>query len=492
MSNLLRRLLTIAAIVVFVSADLMSQFSRTEAMGGLSFSIVDRDQTLSPYDFGGNPAGLHMKEKESSLRMTGYDANSWGNYRRKYDTEGTMNVGASFQQIQQLGDHGTFSGRTSYDFENRRNFYRSLKKDSYGGESFFLADSTAADFEYKGPKVDLLYSWEPIQDLAVGGLVTYQLTDGLKKAFSYAKTVYRNTELLGGLAYTPCEEVVIGGTVKYFDSQESIEASDVNLLDVELFYFRGDNLFVSKRASSMTAKIKKQGMTFGSQFFWKSGNDLSIGVQANYTPADAKILKPYTSSGQTFDEVEESYAAFTYVDAQVQAHYRCTNDLLLGVSAGYFNDQSWSKISDKELLIWKWNVWKFVAGAGGSYQVMPFLLVGVEYELSRSEADSSKYIDARRIQQTSLDHALRAGVESKIADEVFVRAGAGYGVKEHDMVSGGNDCKTYKVTCGAGFPISRVLTIDVNCQYLRIAPAAPVNVSRSFLSGILSFELHDF
>ncbi len=485
----MNRFSKIILTTIILSLNIFSQFSRTEGMGSLSFSLVDKDLSLSPYDFGGNPAGLYLDEKESILKMGAFGGNDWGRYRRKYDAEGTMNAGISFQEIKTLGENGTFSGFTSYNYENRRNYYRSLKKDPYNGESFFFSDTTAADFRYRGPSVDLTYSWEPVSDLNAGITVSYQLLDGLKKQFSYAKTIYRNTEIQAGLTYTPFDRVMIGGMVEYFDSQESIEASDVNLLDVELYYFRGDNLFISKRSSSMTGKIKKKGIAFGSQFFWDNGDDISIGVQANYRPSDSKLLKPFSSSIQTFDEVEDSYAAFEYSDIQLKTQYKYNDDILFGIFGGYYHEYSWSKISLKDLLIWEWDVKKYLFGAGGSYQLNSSLLVGFEYEIASSNADSSKYIDNKIVKNTSIDHTIRAGAEYKVCDEIFLRAGFNYGFMAHDLVYGGDRCTVKKITCGAGFPLSDVLSVDAQLQYRITTPEFPANIVRNYINGNISIKL---
>jgi hypothetical protein len=475
--------------MIMFSLNLFSQFSRTDGMGSLSFSIVDKDLSLSPYDFGGNPAGLYHDEKESILKMGAYGGNDWGKYRRKYDAEGTMNAGASFREVKTLGEHGTFLGSTSYNYENRRNYYRSLKKDMYTGESFFFTDTTAADFRYMGPNVALTYSLELADNICAGVTVSYQLLEGLKKQFSFAKSIYRNTELQAGLTYAPFERVMIGGSVEYFDSQESIEASDVNLLDVELYYFRGDNLFVSKRSSSMTGNIKKKGIAFGSQLFWDNGDDISVGIQANYMPSDSKLLKPFSSSAQSFDEVEDSYAAFEFSDVQLKSQYKCSDDLLLGIFGGYDHEYSWSKISLKNLLIWEWDVTKYRFGAGSSYQLNSSLLAGFEYEIASANADSSKYIDNKIVNRTSVDHTIRVGAEYKVSDDIFLRAGFNYGFMDHDLVYGGDRCTVKKITWGAGFPVTEAISVDAQLQYRVISPESPANIIRTYINGIISIQL---
>lgn len=486
------RLTIVVLLSLLFSVTSMAQVSRIAGMGDLKFSFVDEDLSLSPYDFGGNPAWLIMDEKESYLRITPTYGNSWGNYRQKYDSEGNTNLGTSFHGIKTLGDLGTFSGFTSYNYENRRNYYRTLKKDSYNGEAFNLTDTTSSNFRYMGPKVVLMYSWEPVEGLYAGSSVSYELLDGLKEKYSYAQTIYRNAELQVGLAVNFIDNFVIGANVKYADSQEAIEAKDVNLLDVELRNYRGDNYYVGRRGSTLTNKIQKHGFTFGSQLFWDDGEKLSIGLQTNYTPSDSRVLKPFSTSTESFDEVEDSYAAFKFFDLQIKAQYKFDNELTLSAYTGYFDDYSWSKISPKELLIWEWDVNKTVLGFGSSYQISSSLIIGLEYEFSHSAVDSSKYIDNLHLNIKSNDHTIRCGAEYKIAEEIFLRGGFNYGFKEHDLIYGGDDCKSYKLTCGIGFPLFNSMYVNANIQYITVSPNNPIHISRNYLTGNISIELKTF
>jgi opacity protein-like surface antigen len=337
-----------------------------------------------------------------------------------------------------------------------------------------------------------MYSWEVLDGLYAGSSVSYELLDGLKEKYSYAKTIFRNAELQAGLAINFINNIVIGVDVRYSDSQEAIEAKDVNLLDVELRNYRGDNYFVGRRGSTVTSKIQKHGFTFGSQLFWDDGEKLSIGLQTNYTPSDSKILKPFSTTTTSFDEVEDSYAAFEFFDLQLKTQYKYDNDFTLGAYAGYFDDYSWSKISPKELLIWEWDIKKTVIGFGSSYQLSSSLIIGLEYEFSHSAVDSSKYIDNLHLNIKSNDHTIRCGAEYKIAEEIFLRGGVNYGFKEYDLIYGGTDCNIYKYTAGVGFPLLDILTIDANLQYTNISPAKPRNSSRSYLSGNISLVLRTF
>ncbi len=485
------RSIKIFCLVTIVSFDLFPQTSRTDGLAGLSFSIDDKDHSISVFDFGGNPAGLSADEKESLLKIGTSYKNNWGEYRRKYDPEGSMITGIAFQEIRNLGERGTFSGSTSYDYENRRNYYRSVKRDPYNGESFFFTDTTAADFRYMGPTVDLMYSWEPISDISLGGSITYQLLDGLKKEFTFAKSTFRDAEIQAGITAALSDKLTVGGTIKYIDSQESIEASDVNLMDVELYYFRGDNLFISKRSGSMTGKIKKHGVAYGTQLVWDNGTIL-VGLQGNYLPSDSRLFKPFSSSSQVFNEAEDSYAAFEHTDIQLKCQLVITEKCRMGVTSSYMKNSGWSKISAKDLLVWKWSSGKISMGAGGSYQLGDDLMAAVEYEICSTETDSSKFIDAKNISRSSVDQRFRAGTEYRINDGNYVRAGFSLTTQPYDMIFGGTNCATHLWTIGAGIVLTDQITADAALQYQQRSASMPLNVTRSYINGLITLTLRTF
>jgi opacity protein-like surface antigen len=488
---MLKLSLKILLVLSALSTTLTAQVNRTETMGGLKFSVTDRDLSLTPYDFGNNPAWLCVDEKETFLRITPEYGNSWGNYNRKFDPVGEMNLGASFHGVKKLGELGTFSGFTSYNYENRRDYNRTLMKDTYSGQAFNITDTTKSNFRYAGPKVVLMYSWQPITNLYAGGFVSYKLLDGLKEKFSYAKTIYRDTELGAGLAYDFSDNFIIGTNLAYFDSQESIEASDVNLFEVELFYFRGDKYFVSKRGSSITGKIRRQGFNYGTQLNWHNGEKFSAGVQINYSPSVSKLLRPTTVSGEVFSEVEDSYADFKSMDIQIKSQYRFSDDLLLGGYAAYFNNKSWSKISSKELLTWEWQNKKVIVGGGASYQLNDELLIAAEYEFSNTNADSTKHIDKTANEINTSDHELRIGSEYKIFENTLVRTGIKFGLREYDLVYGGKDCSYYRVSGGFSFPLFDSITLDTNVYYSRVRTEGN-NLYKNYLSASFGLTLKTF
>jgi opacity protein-like surface antigen len=485
---MLKKIFILILFIVLYSGNSFSQVNRTQAMGGLTYSILDRDNHLISYSLDGNPAWLFINEKETYLRISPSLGNSWGDYHKVYDSEGTFDANATFTGIKTLGELGTFYGSTSYSYENRRNYYRTLKKDTYAGEAFYFTDTTSADFWYQGPQVQLMYSWPLLKDLYAGGSIYYEVLNGLKKKYVFAKTIYRDLNANFGLAYNVTNNFIAGASIKYNSSQEAIECADVNLTDVEVKNYRGETYYIAAKSSSITDKIQKQGVTFGTQLYWDDGEKIYLSLQCNYNPANTKVLKPYKSISDT----EDGYSAFEYLDVIFKGQYKISDDFLVGIYSTYSNDNSWSKNSMTDLLTWEWKIKRVTGGIGATYKVFPTLLLGLEYEYSSADVDSSKYIDRIFRKFTSGDHLVRAGVEYNLYENIFLRLGFNYGKVEHDILYGGENCKFLKVTGGVGFPLFDKMKVNAGIQYNSLTPGGTTSVFRKYLSGNIMIELNTF
>ncbi|MDP2302778.1 MAG: hypothetical protein Q8N03_10200 [Ignavibacteria bacterium] len=486
---MLRLLFIIVLMSLFSVNNVNAQISRTSAMGGLTYGIVDRDFSLTPYNFGGNPAWIVKDEVETFLDITPSVQNSWGDYRRTYDSEGSINYGTAFKGVKRLEDKGTFVGFTSYNYEIVRNLYRTLRRDTYSGEAFFMIDTTKGDFRYSGPIVNLTYSWEPFDNLYAGVSGHYQILDGLKQVYTNAQSIYREVAVNVGLAYQLSYEFVIASNIKYSDFQETVEAKDVNLLEVEVFNYRGDTYFVGKRGSSVTQKLNRKKIEYAGQLFYQPSNRLSMALQTTITPQVAKVLVPQSG----LIDVEEGYTDFHTIDFKFKSQYSISDAWLMGISTGYNDRKCWSNNSKKNLLLWDWDVNEIFGGIGTSYKFdfLP-LLIGGEIEFSSLKADSSKYIDTRFINVTSFNNLVRFGAEYEFMTNHFIRAGINYGNNEIDLLSGGSDVKSLLLTAGFGLPVSSVLYINANIQYKKLSTTDIVDLHRSGLSTFITMRLNTF
>ena len=66
---------------------LLSQQSRLDALGGLSYSIIDIDSQLDPYILGGNPAWLVNSQVNPRLEITPLFNQSKGDYIRYFESD---------------------------------------------------------------------------------------------------------------------------------------------------------------------------------------------------------------------------------------------------------------------------------------------------------------------------------------------------------------------------------------------------------------------
>ncbi len=332
----IRSLLFTFILLLLLSSSCLAQLSRTEAMGGLTFSIIDRDQSLNLFDFGGNPAWLIEDEFSQRLEVTPSLNNSWGNYRRPFSAEGVYNYRAGFVGIKPLGESGTFRGKADYNYEIRRNNYRTLKKDTYAGEAFYFNDTTSGEVRFNGPRFEFMHSLQLFNDLYIGASAAYQIMDGLKKVYTYAETLYRNVDIDLGTAYRISDALTIGIDYRFEDTQERIKADDVNLLTVETYHYRGETFAIQLSGSSQDYKLKKRRNTLSSQLVYAFNENFDLGIKGSYSIADTKVLFPVSS----LIDVEDGYANFTNYDFELAAAYNLSDKSKIGLIASYANHES--------------------------------------------------------------------------------------------------------------------------------------------------------
>lgn len=172
--------------LLLLTAGLNAQSIRTESMGGLGYSIIDEDNSLTPFDFGDNPAWLMNDQKHDWLKIVPSTQNSWGDYKRAYDPERKSLSGILFRGVKVLED-GVFLGQTTYEYDYRKEVSRSLKYNTYNGEAFYMNDSTTGNFRYHGPSMKFSYSFEPADNLFAGASASYKILNGLKNTYSRAE-----------------------------------------------------------------------------------------------------------------------------------------------------------------------------------------------------------------------------------------------------------------------------------------------------------------
>ncbi len=431
-------------------------------MGGMSFSVKDVDSQLDPFNFGGNPAWISEGQKSQRLEIVPSSVFGWGSYHRYFDPDGITNYGASFSGIKPLGKSGTFKGTAVYQYLVRRGNNRALTYQPYSGSGYFFTDTTSGNFRYNGPTFEFLHGLEIYKNVFFGAAVDYQILDGLKNIYTYAQTLYRNVSGKIGLAYRFNDNFVLGFYYSLFDAQERIEASDINLLTVRTFLYRGEKYKIELRGTHQDFKIKNDGKSFNFQVFTAPLKNLRIGIKALYSIHRSRYLFPRNN---LIDD-EDGYTSYGESEVMANARYFYSKRLTLGFSAGYFDGNSWTKNSKRDLLIWKWKLKDAHFGLGLSF--LPFrnnILFAAEYEGHFVSADSMKYIDHITNTLSALNNRIRLGVEIPLTKKLTLRFGYNYLHLAHDFVYGFDDSNVQLFVSGLALKISDVFQIEPQVTY---------------------------
>jgi hypothetical protein len=485
-SNL--KFVTFISIVFILSSSLLhAQKSRTSAMGGVSYSVLDEDESFDPFQLGGNTAWLVNSKLQTRLDISPEYNSNYGNYRRLFSAERVNNYNTNFIGVKPLGTSGTFMGKASYDYQVRRNNYRTLTKDTYDGDAFFFTDTTVGNTTYNGPLFELSHSLKIYKSLYAGGGIGYKILNGLKDIYTYGETVYRNVYGNFGIAYEFSDNIAAGISIRSFNSQERIEANDVNLMTVRTYHWRGETHFIELRGSSQKYKLAKNGNVFSSQLYFHPNNKIEIGLDVDYDLHSTKVLFPVGS----LIDVEDGYADFDYLTFRGKARYSVSDNLLSAVSISAFKHHSWSENVKHNTLLWEWNYSGANVGFGGSYNINSRFLLAAEVEGSYIISDSSKYIDDRNSSVNAFNSIVRIGAEYCASDLVTIRGGYNFLHLQHDFLFGGENVLGNKFTLGAGYKLSGNFDIDGTIQYFRRTSNSN-NKSNSDLYLILTLRFFTF
>ncbi len=434
-----------------------AQISRTEAMGGLSFSIIDEDTKLDPFQLGGNPAYLWKSRVKPRLDLTQFNEGDYGNYKRKFSSERNLNIGAKVLGIQPLGKSGTFQGRALYIYDKRSEVYRTLKYDTYAGEAFYFTDTTSGDVVYDGPLFEFSHSLPLNDEISVGGVFGYGLLNGLKKVYTYGETVYRNVYGKIGATYSASENLSFGLDFSMFDIQERITASDVNLFTVITYHYRGDTHRVQLSGSKQNYKVAKNGGKFGAQVYYKTNDNFELGAYCKYGVSSTESIYPVQGM-----ETTDGYSQFEDFSFELQARKKITENITVSAIANYFDTFSWSKSAQTNLLLWKWDFVQTSAGLGATFEkIIPRTLLGIEYRLVNESADSNKYIDNTQNALNSLNHDVKLGVEYALGERVSLRGGFSFLLMNNDFLFGGENVSFEKFAFGLGWKPAEAFIIDL-------------------------------
>jgi len=455
----------VAKILLFVFASsvlVWGQQSRLDALGGLSYSIVDIDSQIDPYLLGGNPAWLINSQVNQRLEIDPVFKNSNGDYHRYYESGDVNYFDAGFMGIKPLGSSGTFRGYAAYHYEMQKDRNRILTLNPYSGDGFFFTDTISGDYRYSGPTFEFMHSIEVLDNFFVGAAINYKILDGLKKVYTFAETLYRNVSGNIGIAYRFSDAFVLGVNYKIFDSQERITADDVNNTTIQTFLYRGETYKIELRGSSQDYKLRKFGQQFATQIRIVPSEKFVVGLNVQYFLHNSSSLFPINS----IQDIEDGYASYGETSAELQARWLQNDLFTFGFTVGYNENDSWTKNSKYDLTTWKFNIKDIFPGIGLTFHNRSNdFLIGAEYELHSISADSSKFIDNKYNDISALNHIGRVGIETSFSKLFVLRIGYNYIFKEYDFIYGGENVSTHFVTLGARIRISESFDIEPRFEY---------------------------
>lgn len=456
----MRRQLIIFSLIFFYQI-LFGQNERISSLGNSTIALKDAENDLNLYDFGNNVAYLHLDKTFDVLYIRPGFGFSKLDYRRLYEPQEIFLYNLSFDGIKKLKE-GTFRGYVRYEIENRKNVYRSLGYSPYNGNPFFMTDTTTGDFVYNGPKVGFQYSFEFLKNLFMGIELNYKIMDGLKNIYTRSKTLIRDIDGSYSLAYVFNEDFTIGGSVIWADRKESIEAKAEDLFDAEIFNYRGDTYAFKRRSQTVSQTYRDKSIEYSLQSVLSPFKNLKIGIKTNYLNDNLKTLYPYGM----LKEYEEGHTVFENYSGKIKINISPLDNLLIGTGLIYNETNSWSRISEYGLMIWKWKTRIVGSGLGFSYKfrALPALVV-MEINSGKIFSDSLKFIDNKFSKHNDLFYDLRAGLEFEILQNIFFRTGFERNKYKFDIIRGGSDVFQNALTFGVGLYNFESLQIDYFIAY---------------------------
>lgn len=482
----MKKIYLILIALFFLVNPGITQNERIEALGNPTIALKDFDLDLNLYDFGKNPAFLLEDHKFDILYIRpGFNFLS-GDYRRYFDCEKSTIYSLSFDGTKILKD-GVFRGYVIYEVENRKNVNRALNRYPYIGIPFFLTDTTTGNFIYNGPRVGFQYSFELFKDLLLGFELNYQIVDGLKDVYSRAKSLWRNIDGNLSFAYKFNNDFVIGAKVSSLDNKESIEAKSEDLFDAEIFNYRGDTYAFKRRSQTINQTYREKSNTYSLQTVFSPFSKLTIGLKSDYSHSILKTQYPYG----TLKEYEEGHSVFEDLSFALKAHYSFMENLLIGFESNYEDNNSWSRISELALMIWKWDLKKYNLGTGFSYRLKQLPLIFIsEFSIGKIISDSSKYIDNKFINHNKTYYLIKSGLEYEVFNRIFLRGGYQFGKFGFDPERGGKNVELNKISFGVGLYSFKSFEIDFVIDYT--LQKNEIGNSNKYINSMINIKLFSY
>lgn len=216
------------------------------------------------YDLSKNPAFFAQNYPDNlSVYQIGFTYQDKP-FHRTFDPQRRSDYELVTYNINHLSAKTAIAAFIDYQRSDLRRMYRSLEKDFYT-EYFALADTTTGNTVFDGPQVGFIYNYTPLTSLRIGLKIDYGVEHGIKDVFTKCETIMRNIDLSGGISWNARQNLTIGFTGRYFNSQRKYEAVK-ELQDAQVKTYFGYHVYKLENPRSTNRKNDdREGYELGAQ-----------------------------------------------------------------------------------------------------------------------------------------------------------------------------------------------------------------------------------
>jgi hypothetical protein len=360
---------------------------RTSTMGNCSIGLVDSDNQLNPYDFGGNPAFLLFDFDTAYNRMIlSYDEQS-GSLKRPFDPMLANDSYVSFAGRRRLTDNQAVWGRFDYDRFWQREQVRSLELDQYN-DPFYLTDKTTGDILYYGPASSVSYSLRLAPKVLFGAGFDYSISTGLKNKYTRPQIIHNYFHGNVGLIVEANRNWTLGFMARPLRIQNRTEFAKTDEgYDNQIFRYSGDAIYEIRSFQDYSVRELLRGGELALQNFYRSDR-INVGTIFTYGLVENKVMYNAT------DPEEAGFWQDETIDLQMLARYTPKDmPLTVGLSGRAMNQDGWAKRPRFTNVLLYDNPQKLRSlGAGASYVIRSLdLAVSADYVLNAYDIEANDY-----------------------------------------------------------------------------------------------------
>ena len=376
-----------AVIVLAGTTNALGDGLRTSTMGNCSIGLVDSDNQLNPYDFGGNPAFLLLDFETVWNRMVvSYDEQS-GSLKRPYDPMLVNDSYIGFAGRRRLSDNQAVWGQFEYDRFWQREQPHSLEIDSYN-DPFYLTDKTTGDILYYGPASSVNYSLRLGPKVLFGAGFDYSISTGLKNKYTRPQIIHNYFHGNLGLIVEANPHWTLGLMARPLRIQNRTEFDKTDEgYDNQIFRYSGDAIYEIRSFQSYSIRELLRGGELALQNFYRTDR-INVGTVLTYGLVENKVMY------NAIDPEEAGFWQDETIDFQLLARYTPKDmPFTLGLSGRAMNQDGWAKRPRfPNVLLYDNPIKLRSLGAGGSYFIRPLdLAVSGDYVLNAYDIEADDF-----------------------------------------------------------------------------------------------------